>query len=137
MTHIAIILFIGAGVFAFLAVAELYRTRRVQHIIESDLADKSEYLAGLKKHLDEYREKLINKEAKLNMDAATPVRACYFTSESDLLKYSDDKKLLKAVKKALCIQLADSIVKIAEPRKVHLDDGRDMYLLHYRVKEEE
>lgn len=137
MTHIAIILLIGAGVFALLAVAELYRTKRVQHIIETDLADKSEYLEGLKKHLDEYREKLINKEAKLNMDAATPVRACYFTSESDLLKYSDDKKLLKAVKKALCIQLADSIVKIAEPRKVHLDDGRDMYLLHYRVKEEE
>lgn len=137
MTQIAIILFIGAGVFAILAATELCRTKRVQRVIETDLADKSEYLAGLKKHLDEYREELINKEARLNMDAATPVRACYFTSESDMLKYSDDKKLLKAVKKALCTQLADSIAKIAEPRKVHLDDGRDMYLLHYRVKEEE
>ena len=137
MTHIAIILFIGAGVFAILAATELCRTKRVQRVIETDLADKSEYLAGLKKHLDEYREELINKEARLNMDAATPVRACYFTSESDMLKYSDDKKLLKAVKKALCTQLADSIVKIAEPRKVHLDDGGDMYLLHDRVKEEE
>ena len=137
MTHIAIILFIGAGVFAILAATELCRTKRVQRVIETDLADKSEYLADLKKHLDEYREELINKEARLNMDAATPVRACYFTSESDMLKYSDDKKLLKAVKKALCIQLADSIMKIADPHKVHLDDGRDMYLLHYRVKEEE
>jgi len=136
MTQIAIILFFGAAVFAFLAATELYRAKRAMHFITSELAEKEVHLNETSKRLDAYREELINKEAKLNMDAATPVRASYFTSESDLIKYSDDKKLEKAIKKALCVQLADSIMKVAIPRKIRLDDGREMYVMNYRIKEE-
>lgn len=131
-----LILFIGAVIVLLLAAGELYRTKRVERYITTELAEKAEHLEATSKHLDDYREELVSKEASLNMDAATPVRATYFTSESDLLKYADEKKLAKAVKKALCTQLADSMMKIAEPHKVRLDDGRDMYLLQYRVKEE-
>jgi hypothetical protein len=135
MTKIALFLFIFAGIFAFLAIAELLRTKRIQRVIENDLADKAEYLAGVKKRLDDYQQDLINKEASLNMDAATPIRATYFVSESDALKYTDEKKLERAVKKSLCNSLADSIMKIAEPRK-GTADGRDFYMLRFRVKEE-
>ena len=119
-----------------LAGVEYYRAKQVERYITDELTDKAESLDKTKASLDAYREELLNKEARLNMDSATPVRATYFTSESDLMKYSDDKKLAKAVKKALCIQLADSMMKIAEPRKVKLEDGREMYALHFRVKEE-
>lgn len=127
----------GAIVALILAGVEYYRAKQVERYITDELTDKAESLDKTKASLDAYREELLNKEARLNMDSATPVRATYFTSESDLMKYSDDKKLAKAVKKALCIQLADSMMKIAEPRKVRLEDGREMYALHFRVKEEE
>ena len=130
------IFFFGAIVALILACVEYYRTKQVERYITEELADKAESLDKTKASLDAYREELLNKEARLNMDSATPVRATYFTSESDLLKYSDDKRLTKAIKKALCIQLADSMMKIAEPRKVKLEDGREMYALHFRVKEE-
>lgn len=127
----------GAIVALILAGVEYYRAKQVERYITDELTDKAESLDKTKASLDDYREELLNKEARLNMDSATPVRATYFTSESDLMKYSDDKKLAKAIKKALCIQLADSMMKIAEPRKVKLEDGREMYALHFRVKEEE
>lgn len=127
----------GAIVALILAGVEYYRAKQVERYITEELTDKSESLDKTKSSLDAYREELLNKEARLNMDSATPVRATYFTSESDLMKYSDDKKLAKAIKKALCIQLADSMMKIAEPHKVKLEDGREMYALHFRVKEEE
>lgn len=126
----------GAIVALILAGVEYYRAKQVERYITDELTDKAESLDKTKASLDAYREELLNKEARLNMDSATPVRATYFTSESDLMKYSDDKKLAKAIKKALCIQLADSMMKIAEPRKVKLEDGREMYALHFRVKEE-
>lgn len=132
-----IIILFGAIVALILAGVEYYRAKQVERYITEELTDKAESLDKTKSSLDAYREELLNKEARLNMDSATPVRATYFTSESDLLKYSDDKKLAKAIKKALCIQLADSMMKIAEPRKVKLDDGREMYALHFRVKDEE
>lgn len=127
----------GAIVALILAGVEYYRAKQVERYITEELTDKAESLDKTKASLDAYREELLNKEARLNMDSATPVRATYFTSESDLMKYSDDKKLAKAIKKALCIQLADSMMKIAEPHKVKLEDGREMYALHFRVKEEE
>ena len=126
----------GAIVALILAGVEYYRAKQVERYITEELTDKAESIDKTKASLDAYREELLNKEARLNMDSATPVRATYFTSESDLMKYSDDKKLAKAIKKALCIQLADSMMKIAEPRKVKLEDGREMYALHFRVKEE-
>lgn len=126
----------GAIVALILAGVEYYRAKQVERYITDELTDKAESLDKTKASLDAYREELLNKEARLNMDSATPVRATYFTSESDLMKYYDDKKLAKAIKKALCIQLADSMMKIAEPRKVKLEDGREMYALHFRVKEE-
>ena len=130
------IFFFGAIVALILAGVEYYRAKQVERYITEELTDKAESLDKTKASLDAYREELLNKEVRLNMDSATPVRATYFTSESDLMKYSDDKKLAKAIKKALCIQLADSMMKIAEPRKVKLEDGREMYALHFRVKEE-
>lgn len=131
-----IIILFGAIVALILAGVEYYRAKQVERYITEELTDKAESLDKTKSSLDAYREELLNKEARLNMDSATPVRATYFTSESDLMKYSDGKKLAKAIKKALCIQLADSMMKIAEPRKVKLEDGREMYALHFRVKEE-
>lgn len=131
-----IIILFGAIVALIFAGVEYYRAKQVERYITEELTDKAESLDKTKSSLDAYREELLNKEARLNMDSATPVRATYFTSESDLMKYSDDKKLAKAIKKALCIQLADSMMKIAEPRKVKLEDGREMYALHFRVKEE-
>ena len=135
MTKIALLLFVFAGVFAFLAIAELYRTKRTQHLIESELADRAEYLEGTKQRLDAYQQDLINQEARLNMDAATPVRATYFVSESDQLKYTDEKKLIKAVKKSLCTSIVDSMMKITEPHKCTAD-GREFYIIKFRVKEE-
>ena len=132
----SIIVLIGGIIFFILAGVEHNKIRQREKFWTDELSEKASHLEGFKRRLDEYEHDLINREARLNMDAATPVRATYFTSESDLLKYPDDKKLIKAVKKALCVQLVDSMMKIVEPHKVRLEDGRDMYLIHYRVKEE-
>lgn len=136
MTKIALFLFVAAGIFLFLAVVELVRAKTNTARINEYVAEKYGEFSRERATLDKMHEELQDEARRLNMDAATPVRATYFTSESDLLKYADEKKLAKAVKKALCTQLADSMMKIAEPHKVRLDDGRDMYLLQYRVKEE-
>ena len=132
----SIIVLIGGIIFFILAGVEHNKIRQREKFWTDELSEKASRLEGFKRRLDEYEQDLINREARLNMDAATPVRATYFTSESDLLKYPDDKKLIKAVKKALCVQLVDSMMKIVEPHKVRLEDGRDMYLIHFRVKEE-
>ena len=136
MTKIALFLFVVAGIFLFLAVVELVRAKTNTTRINEYVAEKDGEFSRERATLDKMREELQDEARRLNMDAATPIRATYFTSESDLMKYSDEKKLAKAVKKALCTQLADSMMKIAEPHKVRLDDGRDMYLLQYRIKEE-
>lgn len=132
-----IIILFGAIVALILAGVEYYRAKRKASAVDDFLAEKSADFARERHSLETMRDELTAEAERLKMDTSTLVRATYFTSESDLLKYSDDKRLTKAVKKALCIQLADSIMKIAEPRKVKLEDGREMYALHFRVKEEE
>ena len=136
MTKLAFFLFIVAGILVILAVTELYRAKVKVGRVEEILTERDEEFTRERQTLDKVRDELKAEAERLKMDTSTPIRATYFTSESDLMKYSDDKKLIKAVKKSLCFRLADELTKIAEPRKVRLDDGRDMYLLEFRVKEE-
>ena len=136
MTKLAFFLYIVAGILVILAVTELYRAKVKVGRVEEILTERDEEFTRERQTLDKVRDELKAEAERLKMDTSTPIRATYFTSESDLMKYSDDKKLIKAVKKSLCFRLADELTKIAEPRKVRLDDGRDMYLLEFRVKEE-
>lgn len=131
MTQVALILFIGAAVFAVLATSQLIKARGVQKTIDNELTAKAEKLEKTRRELNTRAEELARIEDRLEMDSSVPLHATYFVSDSDTIKYTTEARLEKAVRKNLAVQIAASILETFEPKKIG-----SAYVYELRIKEE-
>lgn len=70
----------------------------------------------------------------LNEQSYEIISAYYFTSESDIMKYSSEEKMRSAIRTKLAMIIGNDIAKKFEPSVLKVDKGKDKYSLVLKVK---
>lgn len=125
-------LIIIAIVIAFIAIpamaVEEKSNKTIKRLTEESEAYKM-VAEDLELRYDDLRERYARDEAD-----AVLIQADYCTSESDLLKYSSDEKMYRAIKSKLSMLIGNDIAKKFEPSVLPLGDGKQKYSLVLKVK---
>lgn len=70
----------------------------------------------------------------LNEQSYEIIPAYYFTSESDMRKYSSEEKMRSAIRTKLAMIIGNDIAKKFEPSVLKVDKGKEKYSLVLKVK---
>lgn len=70
----------------------------------------------------------------LNEQSYEIISAYYFTSESDISKYSSEEKMRSAILTKLAMIIGNDIAKKFEPSVLKVDKGKEKYSLVLKVK---
>ncbi len=136
MILIAILLLVAAGVsLTALGLFNISEAKRIKKEIENRLTAKAESLEREKNRLEDWETELTFMQERLFRNPFSPVKAAYYVSESDTIKYNTDAKLQRAVYKNLAMQVAEDILKTFEPRHT-ISKEKEMYILELWVKEQ-
>ena len=135
MTQVALLLLFASVVIATLSIIEVYRYHQKDKLWTAEFDERGRALDERRHKLDIMERDLQDWQKRLDMDTSVLCKATYFTSDSDAIKYGDEEKMLKAIKKTLSNAIAQNIVKTFPPRCIELDN-RDAYIIEVRVKDE-
>ena len=125
-------LIIIAIVIAFIAIPAMAVEEKSNKTIKR-LTEESEAYKKVAEDLEFRYDDLRERYARYEADAVL-IQVDYCTSESDLLKYSSDEKMYRAIKSKLSMLIGNDIVKKFEPSVLPLGDGKEKYSLVLKVK---
>lgn len=110
----------------FLCVVILFAlVMRYRKLVKSLSEDVKTY-----KTVAESAERLYDEERRKGV----LVQAEYFTSESDINKYSSDAKMKSAIKGRMAMLIGNDLLKKFEPSVIPLKDGKQKYRLMLKVE---
>lgn len=107
-------LIIIAIVIAFIDIHAMVVVEERSNKVIKRLTEESEAYKKVAKDLELRYDDLRERHARDEADAVL-IQADYYTSESDLLKYSSDEKMYRAIKSKLSMLIGNDIVKKFEP----------------------
>lgn len=125
-------LIIIAIVIAFIAIPAMAVEERNKKTIKKLMEESEAYkkvAEDLELRYDDLRERYARDEAD-----AVLIQADYYTSESDLLKYSSDEKMYRAIKSKLSMLIGNYIAKKFEPSVLPLENGNRKYSYVFKVR---
>lgn len=123
------IAFVIAILFAFMFLCEVYQQDRLIKRLKEELAEKDKSVTYYHHVIEGFREKMKDEEEKYEI-----ISAPYCTSDSDLIKYSSQKAMERAIRSKLAMLLGNEIAKRFEPRVLPLGEGKEKYSLTIKVK---
>lgn len=97
--------------------------------LKKELNKAKESEAYYKRIVDGFHEKMREEEEKYEI-----IQADYCTSDSDMMKFSSDKKMQRAIRSKLAMLIGNDIAKKFEPSVLPLGEGKEKHSLVLKMK---
>lgn len=97
--------------------------------LESELDESKDSEAYYKRIVDGFHDKMKEEEDKYEV-----IQADYCTSDSDMMKFTTDKKMQRSIRSKLAMLIGNDIAKRFEPSVIPLGEGKEKYSLVVKVK---
>ena len=97
--------------------------------LKTELKKEKDSGAYYKRIVDGFHDKMKEEEEKYEI-----IQADYCTSDSDMMKFSNDKKMQRAIRSKLAMLIGNDIAKKFEPSVLPLGEGKEKHSLVLKVK---
>ena len=97
--------------------------------LKAELKRAKDSEAYYQRIVDGFHEKMKEEEEKYEI-----IQADYCTSDSDMMKFSNDKKMQRAIRGKLAMLIGNDIARRFEPSILPLGEGKEKHSLVLKVK---